>query len=66
MRSKRSPRAPRSPIQRLKRRAALAALPIALVVVINMLSYTGTIWFHWPTLGILTVFAIRTAWTIGK
>ena len=66
MRSKRSPRAPRTPIQRLKRRAALAAIPIALVVIINMLTYTGTIWFHWPTLGILTVFAIRTAWTIGR
>ena len=66
MRSKRSARAPRSPAQRLKRRAAFAAIPIAIVFAVNMLTYTDTIWFHWPTLGILAIFALRTAWTIGR
>ena len=65
-RSKRNPRPPLSRNQRLKRRAAFAAIPIAIVFVVNMLTYTDTIWFHWPTLGILAVFALRTAWTIGR
>ena len=43
--------------QRLKRRAAFAAVPIAIVFAVNMLTYTDTIWFQWPTLGILAVFA---------
>ena len=66
MRSKRNPPPPRSQAQRLKRRAALAAVPIAIVFAVNMLTYTDTVWFQWPTLGILAVFALRTAWTIGR
>jgi hypothetical protein len=53
-------------VQRLKRSAAFAAIPIALVFVINMLTYTDTIWFHWPTLGILTVLGIRAAWLMVR
>jgi hypothetical protein len=52
--------------QRLKRRAILAAIPIALVFTINMLTSPDQLWFQWPTLGILTAFALRTAWTMGR
>lgn len=57
-----------SPKQRLLRRAVFAAIPIAVVFAINMLTYTerAGFWFQWPTLGILVVFALRTAWVIGR
>jgi adenylate cyclase len=56
------------PRQRLLRRAAFAAIPIAALFVINMLTYTerAGLWFQWPTLGILTAFALRSAWVMGR
>jgi adenylate cyclase len=39
--------------------AATAGTFIALLFTINMLSWSGELWFHWPTLGILFVFCLR-------
>jgi hypothetical protein len=33
---------------------------------INMLTDSNSLWFQWPTLGILAFLALRTAWTIGR
>jgi adenylate cyclase len=54
-----SPAAAPSPWRRLYPGAATAGAVIALLFAINMLSYDGDLWFQWPTLGILFVFALR-------
>jgi adenylate cyclase len=52
----------------LKRRALLVAIPIAIVFVINILTWStpSNFWFQWPTLGFLIAFAIRTAWVTRR
>jgi len=39
--------------------AAMAGTFIALLFAINMLSWSGELWFQWPTLAILFVFCLR-------
>jgi adenylate cyclase len=39
--------------------AARAGAVILLLVAINLFTWDGDIWFHWPTLGILFAFALR-------
>jgi len=39
--------------------AATAGTFIALLFAINMFSWDGELWFHWPTLAILFVFCLR-------
>ena len=52
----------------LKRRALLVAIPIAIVFVINILTWStpSNFWFQWPTLGFLIAFALRTAWVTRR
>ena len=52
--------------ERLYRRAAFAAVLIGFLLAINIFSWSGTLWFQWPTLGILLVFALRTIWAGWK
>ena len=52
----------RSPRDRLQRRAVTAGVLIAFLFAINMMSWRGEAWVLWPTLGILLVFGLRTAW----
>lgn len=47
----------------LWRRGATAAILIAFLFAINMFSWSGTLWFQWPALGILLLFGLRTALT---
>jgi adenylate cyclase len=51
---------------RLKRHAAVTAILIAVLFTINVLTYHHVFWFQWPTLGFLTLFALRAAWTMGR
>ena len=52
----------------LKRRALLLAIPIAVVFVINVLTWStpSGFWFQGPTLGFLIAFALRTAWVTRR
>jgi adenylate cyclase len=52
----------RTPSQRLRRRAALGGIAIAALFAINMMTWHGYPWFMWPTLAIVVVFAMRSAW----
>jgi adenylate cyclase len=50
----------RGPPQRLYRRAAFSAVVIAALFAINMFAGGDALWFKWPALVILVVFALRT------
>jgi len=52
----------RTPLDRLKRRAAVAGVVIAMLFAINMMTWHGYPWFMWPTLTIVVLFALRSAW----
>jgi hypothetical protein len=39
---------------------------IALFLAINLLSWDGELWFQWPTLGVLILFAMRSTWIFRK
>jgi adenylate cyclase len=56
-------KASRNPRQRLYRRASLAAVLIATPLAINLFSWQGTLWFQWPALVVLVIFALRTILT---
>ncbi len=45
--------------RRLITMGATTAVLIALFVAINLFSWDGDVWFHWPTLGVLILFALR-------
>ena len=49
-----------------RRRAALAGILIATVFTVNMLTWHGELWFQWPTLGILLLFALRSISVWGR
>lgn len=52
-------RAPGTRRHRLYVSAATAGTFIALLFAINMFSWDGELWFHWPALAILFVFCLR-------
>jgi class 3 adenylate cyclase len=52
--------------RRLRRSMALVGVFVAFFLAINLLTYHGTLWFQWPTLGILFVLALRAAWVLGR
>jgi adenylate cyclase len=39
---------------------------IALFLAINLFSWDGDLWFQWPTLGVLVLFAMRSTWIFRK
>jgi adenylate cyclase len=39
---------------------------VALFLAINLFSYDGELWFQWPALAVLFVFAMRTTWIFRK
>jgi len=39
--------------------AATAATFIAVLLAINIFSWDGELWFHWPALAILFIFCLR-------
>ena len=39
---------------------------VALFLLINLFSWDGEIWFQWPSLGVLFVFAMRATWIFRK
>jgi adenylate cyclase len=50
----------------LKISAIRTAALIALFLAINLFSYDGDLWFQWPTLGVLVLFAMRSTWVFRK
>ena len=57
---------PRFAWRRLRRSLALVGVFVAFFLAINLLTYHGTLWFQWPSLGILFVLGLRAAWAMGK
>jgi adenylate cyclase len=51
---------------RFKVSAVRTGALVALFVAINLFSYDGTLWFQWPALGVLFVFAMRASWIFRK
>jgi adenylate cyclase len=51
---------------RVKLSAARTGALVVLFVAINAFSYDGEIWFQWPSLGVLFVFAMRATWIFRK
>jgi adenylate cyclase len=60
------PASPRSRWQRLQRPVLLAAVLVVSFLTLNLLTYHGSVWFQWPSLGILLVLGLRAAWAMGK
>ena len=52
--------------RRLKVGAMRTGVLIALFALINLFSWDGEIWFQWPSLGVLFVFAIRSTFIFRK
>ena len=50
----------------LKMSAIRTGALIALFLAINLFSWDGELWFQWPTLGVLVLFAMRSTWIFRK
>ena len=56
----------RARLQHLKRHAAITVILIAVLFAINMLTFYHVFWFQWPSLALLTILALRAAWSMGR
>jgi adenylate cyclase len=59
-------RSRRSPWERLRRSAMTTAVFIAFFFCLNVFTWSGTVWFHWPSLAFLIAFGLRAAWALGR
>jgi class 3 adenylate cyclase len=50
----------------LKMSAIRTGALIALFLAINLFSWDGDLWFQWPSLGVLVLFAMRSTWIFRK